>query len=233
MTTIKRTCQFLLDKENGKPDAKLRYRIKWNGNKNIVAFNVGYRVDIDKWSTDTQRCKNNTTHGRKKTPANIINKEIQRYEKTAEDVFSAFEPKGIIPDSSTFRQEFSLLIGRMTISGISGNKTFYERFNQFVSEEGNENQWMKATYQKMGTLKNHLTAFDKDLTFERIDENKLNDYVAYLRDELDMRNRTIGKQLNLLKWFLRWSVKKGYNTNTAFQTFSPRLKIEEKKVVFL
>ncbi|MDR0682551.1 MAG: hypothetical protein LBG15_12000 [Dysgonamonadaceae bacterium] len=46
---IKRICQFLLDKEPGKSDAKLRYRIKWNNNKNIVACNVGYRVDIDKW----------------------------------------------------------------------------------------------------------------------------------------------------------------------------------------
>ena len=45
---IKRVCQFLLDKESGKPDAKLRYRIKWNNNRNIVAFNVGYRVDIAK-----------------------------------------------------------------------------------------------------------------------------------------------------------------------------------------
>ena len=49
----KHTCQFLLDKERGKPDAKLRLRVKWNHNKNIVAFNVGYRVDVDKWSVET------------------------------------------------------------------------------------------------------------------------------------------------------------------------------------
>ena len=60
---IKRNCIFLLDKEKSKSDAKLRYRIKWNGN--TVSFNVGYRVDIDKWSPDGQRCKNNTTHSTK------------------------------------------------------------------------------------------------------------------------------------------------------------------------
>lgn len=43
---IKYHAQFLLDKEKDNPSAKLRYRIKWNGI--IVAFNVGYRVDIDK-----------------------------------------------------------------------------------------------------------------------------------------------------------------------------------------
>lgn len=72
---IKYHAQFLLDKEKDNPSAKLRYRIKWNGI--IVAFNVGYRVDIDKWSKDTQRCKINTTHGKKKVSASIINRKFK------------------------------------------------------------------------------------------------------------------------------------------------------------
>jgi hypothetical protein len=103
---IKRVCQFLLDREPGKTDAKLRYRIKWNNNKNIAAFNVGYRVDIDKWSTDTQRCKNNTTHGKKKIVANIINREIQRFEEIAEEAFDHFELISHIPGTDEFRIEF-------------------------------------------------------------------------------------------------------------------------------
>ena len=74
---IKRNCIFLLDKEKSKSDAKLRYRIKWNGN--TVSFNVGYRVDIDKWSPDGQRCKNNTTHSTKKVHSSVINKAMKIY----------------------------------------------------------------------------------------------------------------------------------------------------------
>ena len=37
----------------------------------------------------------------------------------------------------------------------------------------------------------------------------LNEYVNFLRDKKDMRNSTIGKQMGFLKWFLRWSFKKG------------------------
>lgn len=73
---------FLLDKEKGKEDAKLRLRVRWG--KNIVAFNVGFRVDINKWSLETQRCKNNTTHGKKKIQASVINREINLYETTVE-----------------------------------------------------------------------------------------------------------------------------------------------------
>jgi hypothetical protein len=104
---IRRVCQFLLDKEPGKLDAKLRYRVKWNNNKNIVAFNVGYRVEIAKWSIETQRCKNNTTHGKKKTAANIINREIQRFSDASEAVFASFESKKLIPDTESFKNAFS------------------------------------------------------------------------------------------------------------------------------
>ncbi|MCL1933289.1 MAG: site-specific integrase [Candidatus Azobacteroides sp.] len=226
---IKRVCQFLPDKEPDKPDAKLRYRIKWNHNKNIVSFNVGYRVDIAKWSTETQRCINNTTHGKKKTAANIINKEIQRFEGACEKTFASFELRGTVPDTDEFRNAFGLAVGRKS----SGDKTFYGLFDEFTEQEGRGNSWVKATYQKMAAVKNHLHAFDENLTFEKTDEKGLNEYIAYLRDTLRMRNRTIEKQINLLKWFLRWSVRKGYNNNASFQTFKPKLKIEKNKVIFL
>ena len=94
---IKYHAQFLLDKEKEKPDAKLRYRVKWSGN--IVAFNIGYRIEIDKWSTETQRCKANTTHGHKKIPASIINRQIQEFESACQRTFQKFEVDVISPCS--------------------------------------------------------------------------------------------------------------------------------------
>ena len=98
---IKYHAQFLLDKEKDNPTAKLRYRIKWSGF--IVAFNVGYRIEVDKWSKETQRCKINTTHGKKKVPANIINRKIQEYEQACEKVFLSFEKENKIPNDNEFR----------------------------------------------------------------------------------------------------------------------------------
>ena len=61
----------------------------------------------------------------------------------------------------------------------------------------------------------------------------LNEYVNFLRDTKDMRNSTIGKQMGFLKWFLRWSFKKGHHQNIAYDTFKPKLKTTSKKVIFL
>lgn len=226
---IKRYYIFLLDKEKEKENAKLRFRIRWGNN--IVAFNLGFRVDIAKWSLDTQRCKNGTTHGKKKVMASVINKEINRYEETADAVFLQFEKNDKLPSKEEFRIEFSKLIGRTTEE--EKESTFWSIYDSFTKEMGFANTWTKATYQKFSTLKNHLIAYNSNLTFSSLDENGLNQFVAYLRDDADLRNSTVKKQISFLKWFLRWTTLKGHNTIRDFESFSPKLKDTEKKVIFL
>ena len=108
---MKYHAQFLLDKEKDNPTAKLRYRIKWSGF--IVAFNIGYRIEIEieieKWSKDTQRCKINTSHGKKKIPASIINRKINDYELACESVFFKFYNENKTPTADEFRAEFSIV----------------------------------------------------------------------------------------------------------------------------
>jgi integrase len=113
------------------------------------------------------------------------------------------------------------------------NTDFITVFDEFVKECGKQNNWTDSTYEKFAATKNHLKDFDSTLSFESFDESKLTDYVDYLRDKKDMRNSTIGKQIGFLKWFLRWSSKKGYNQNTAYDAFKPKLKNTPKKVIFL
>ena len=35
------------------------------------------------------------------------------------------------------------------------------------------------------------------------------------------------------RWFLNWATDRGYNTNTAYETFRPTLKSTQKKVIYL
>lgn len=228
---IKRHCQFLLDKEKCKTDAKLRYRIKYAGF--IVAFSVGYRVDIEKWSTDTQRCKAGTTN-RKKQSASEINREIQRLEILMNDVFKNWEVQEIIPTPDQLRESFNNA-NRESL-GLEPQKTrlkFFSCFDEFVSEQGKLNDWTESTYEKFNAVRNHLHSFDSELGFEKLDEGGLADYISFLRDDCKMRNSSIGKQLGFLKWFLRWATKKQYNNQNAYISFSPKLKNTDKKVIFL
>ena len=222
-------CQFLLDKEKNKPDARIRYRIKWQGN--IIAFNIGYRVDIDKWSEDTQRCKANTTHGKKKVPANIINRKLQQFEQACEDTIKYFEVQNMVPTKEQFQATFNAYLGRE--KKVVLEKNFFQYYDDFMEEEGTFNQWTEATKTKLKVIKNHLFNFDPELAFEKLTEEKLVEYLNYLQQELKLKNSTILKHISFVKWFLRWSCRKGYNTNTFFDVFKPKLKNTQKKVIFL
>ena len=228
---IKYNVFFFLDKEKDKTDAKIRMRIRLTGGE-VIAFNVGYRANIEKWDANIMRCKRGTTHGKDKTPANEINSEIQRFENIAKKVINSYELKEKKPNSKEFREAFNHLNGKESKVEKASKRTFYQRFDQFVSERGVMNSWSAPTYTKFSALKNHLLEFDKELSFDALDENKLSKLVQYFRD-IDLKNTTILKQFSFLRWFLNWSEEKGYCKNITFKTFKPNLKTTQKKVIFL
>ena len=230
---IKRNCIFLLDKEKSKSDAKLRYRIKWNGN--TVSFNVGYRVDIDKWSPDGQRCKNNTTHSTKKVHSSVINKAIQSYEDICDNIFFIFEQKEIIPTPDEFKDEFNQRLGKK----VKRQRTLFEYHTEFMIEQGKESQWEESTYKEHRTIHRRLKDFAPDLEFEDLTKQGLSMFVDYMHTvpinskKKGLKNSSIRKNLDNLKWFLRWATDKGYNKELAFTTFQPKLKEVKNTVVYL
>ena len=232
---IKRNLLFFIDKEKTdkgyKSDGKLRLRIRYSSGK--IDFNVGYRVSLDKWNTETQRCKAGTSHGKKKVSALEINKEVQRLETLADDVFKFFEVQDHTPSIEEYRKAFNALNGKQTASESQNKTLFFDLFEDFLKERGSKNDWTKSTYAKFDSVKNHLIQFDKNIKFDDWTETKLTEYVNHLRTEKNIKNTTINNQLDFLRWYLKWGLEKGYNNTRAFEYFKPKLKTTPKKVIFL
>lgn len=227
---IKRNYNFIVDKTNDRHNGKLRFRVRWQGYK--VDFSLGFKVDHDKWSRETQRCKNNTTHGTKKVAASIINKKINLYELLADEVFNSFEKENITPTAEQFKEAFKARIGQGKPEKGSG-KNIFDYLEEFKIDIGFRNMWNPETYEKFDALEGNLKRFNPDLTFEHLTERGLTDFVRHLINVEGLRNSTALKKISLLKWFLKWGANKGYNKELAFTTFSPRLKTTEKAIIFL
>jgi integrase len=228
---IKRVCQFLPDREQGKPDAKLRYRIKWNHNRNIVARNVGYRINIDKWSWETQRCKVNTTHGKKKVPASIINREIQRFEGIAEETFTHFEQSNKSPSAAEFRAEFD----KRLYGNKLGQDTLFDVYAVFIKKTGELNSWSTRTMLRHESVRRHLQNHNPGLTFGDLSEDTLFAFMRYMQSkesmqlrysgaEQGMKNTTIAKNVEQIREFLRWAKKNGHYNGDLHETFHPKFK---------
>lgn len=232
---IKRNIIFTLEsrKKNGVPiveNVPIRMRVIYASQR--IEFTTGYRIDVAKWDTDKQRVKNRCTNKLKQS-ASEINADLLKYYTEIQNVFKEFEVQETMPTTQQLKDAFNLRMKDISEDQEDVKISFWEVFDEFVKECGNQNNWTESTYEKFAAVKNHLKEFKEDVTFEYFDEFGLNEYVNFLRDKKDMRNSTIGKQMGFLKWFLRWSFKKGYNQNIAYDTFKPKLKTTSKKVIFL
>ena len=233
---IKRNIIFALEsrKKNGVPiveNVPIRMRVIYASQR--IEFTTGYRIDVAKWDADKQRVKNGCTNKLKQS-ASEINADLLKYYAEMQNVFKEFEVQETIPTTQQLKDAFNL---RMKDSSGEQQEeaqiSFWEVFDEFVKECGNQNNWTASTYEKFAAVRNHIKEFKEDVTFEYFNEFGLNEYVNFLRDRKDMRNSTIGKQMGFLKWFLRWSFKKGHHQNIAYDAFKPKLKTTPKKVIFL
>ena len=235
---IKRNIIFTL--ESRKKDGVLivenvPIRMRVNFASKRVEFTIGYRIDAAKWDSDKQRVRNGCTNKLKQS-ASEINASLLGYYTEVQEIFKKFEVEEIMPTPEQIKEAFNALHKPIEEEVKPRNSTpnaFYKVFDEFVRDCGRQNDWTDSTYEKFAAVKNHLMNFRTELTFDFFDEKGLNDYVAYLRDVKEMRNSTIGKQLSFLKWFLRWAFKKGLHQNNAYDSYKPKLKSTQKKIIFL
>ena len=234
---IKRNIIFTL--ESRKKDGVLivenvPIRMRVNFASKRIEFTTGYRIDAAKWDTDKQRVRNGCTNKLKQS-ASEINASLLGYYTEVQEIFKKFEVEDIMPTPEQIKEAFNAL--HKPIEEVKPRKStpnaFYKAFDEFVRDCGRQNDWTDSTYEKFAAVKNHLMNFRDGLTFDFFDEKGLNDYVTYLRDVKEMRNTTIGKQLSFLKWFLRWAFKKGVHQNNAYDSYKPKLKSTQKKIIFL
>jgi len=201
-----------------------------------IEFTTGYRIDSAKWDADKQRVKNGCSNKLKQS-ASEINASLLEYYTEIQSIFKRFEVEDVMPTPKQIKEAFNALHKPMSEEPKPKKEAlscdFFQVFDDFVEDCGRQNDWTNSTYEKFAAVKNHLMNFREGLTFEFFDERGLNDYISYLRDVKEMRNTTIGKQLSFLKWFLRWAFKKGVHQNNAYDSYKPKFKSTQKKIIFL
>lgn len=238
---IKRNIIFALErrKKDGVPiveNVPIRMRVNFASQR--IEFTTSYRIDVAKWDGDKQRVKNGCTNKLKQS-ASEINAALLGYYTELQEIFKRFEVAEIMPSPAEVKEAFNNRHGQNEKTELASADTsnvpsnFYEAFDDFVRVCGRQNDWTHSTFEKFAAIKNHLKNFHSELSFEFFDEERLTEYVQYLREVREMRNSTIGKQLSFLKWFLRWSFKQGMHSNNAYDTFKPKLRDTQKKIIFL
>lgn len=225
---------FYLEKRTDKKgDAPIRISICIRSTRYVTS--TGYKITPSKWDAAKQQVKKGCSNaaGMSWTAINAMLAKMS-------ERFTAIENECIlnnrIPDIESLKSEFTSAFGRRRQKPIEDESTFlnfWDYYKMFIDDRSVANQWTIATRRKFNTLKEHICSWRRKVSFDDFTEEGLVSFVTHLRDKKRLKNTSISKDLGFLKWFMRWATAKGYNTNNAFLTFSPKLKSASKQVVFL
>lgn len=238
---------------------QIRMRFSFNGQRTDIT--TGWNLDSEEaWDKETQMVKAHYCGSYGET-ANDINASLQMMKGHLDIAFKYYEANDLIPTPQDVVKRYEerlkgVMPKRPDPEPQPKTKTlsFFDVYHKFIEETGEKNTWTVATYQKMASLQEDLRSFKKNLSFSDLSESGLSSFIRYLRDDKRLRtprkkkgerkeydaeditglkNSTIEKKIDCLKWFLKWAAERGYNSNLAYRSFRPTLKSTQKKVIFL
>lgn len=150
-----------------------------------------------------------------------LNQYVERITMRIQKLFSEFLMVNGHPDATLLRKEFKRIVKLNTYD-------FFELLLLFFEE--NSKTWSLSTYKKMKTfytqLKEFSTGQTEILTPVMINQVFADKLVEYYRRK-GLKDSTISKNLDLLKWFMNWGVRRRYIINRDYETI--HFTIENKK----
>ena len=168
-----------------------------------------------------------------------INERINDYLQEIELVFDKYSLKNSIPTAGELKEMVNKALGRSDSGarevGIDPvkKKSMRQMLDCFLDECGREKNWDPLAKEKYTQAFNHFITANPRISPEKITLDsmyKLKDW--YIKKEY--RNRTINKQITMLKGFLKWvNTKDGYAVPSSVLNFETNLKVIPKTVTFL
>lgn len=239
MTPIKRKLLYIFR------DSLLRLRITWNHGTTLTV-SVGYHVDrMDargRSSWDGSRCRKNTTHGKDKISAAIINKELENLEDKISKAFFYFENIDHVPSKIELKDRLN------PDKDASEQKTIRSMIDEFLIEQSTLNQWTLSTLANCRkSLLYIVEALGSEITLDEIDNQMYTKLLKFffnkkhsvMRDDntpeirTGLNNYTINSYLNNIRRFSKWAESKNYTSKCTIHKQKASLKIIKKPVIFL
>jgi integrase len=181
---------------------------------------TGERIDESKWDKKNAKVKPSVSG------ALEINELLRAKCEQLQKIYREAKIMGREPTVSYIRNS-------LNESKPNTSKSLLQLYDEFI--EGHRVKASVSTVKILKTNKRHLTDFAKtariSLEFDIIDEPFLNKYVEYFQTELKHINGTIAKEIKVLKWFLNWASKFGYNKNYLYKSFA--VKSQELEIIIL
>lgn len=185
-----------------------------------IDFPLGMNIDAADWNDATGYANNSCPD------ASSINATIDEWRAKMNDIFARYELiEKRMPTPDDIKTQFNASIGRNApVKKSAGTPPdFFKVFDKFIATVGAQNNWTPATVTKFKTIKKYFKTVHPHMTFEQLDDAALVKIMQHMTKK-DMRNSTIAKQMQFIRWFLRWAHSHGYYDGMLHESFHPKFK---------
>jgi site-specific recombinase XerD len=172
-----------------------------------LQINTGEKINLGQWDNEKQRVSASVPGSRQ------VNACL---ELLADEVIQAYREAraaGIQPGPEYLKQNLRARPRRTSHS-------FFDTLMKFI--HANSERWSIHTFRKIKTNYNHLREFEAKtgyrMEFNRINQDFYDHYIRFFLEK-GHTNATIYKNMMVLKWFLNWATRKGYNKNTFYRDY--------------
>ncbi|MBR5905206.1 MAG: phage integrase SAM-like domain-containing protein [Bacteroidales bacterium] len=223
--------KFYLDSRPSKLTEENPIRASFSIKGVKLASTIGHSVDIDHWKAGQVTPPSYTN--KKGVTAKQINSDLKKIESHFSTWELSLKEK---PSTEEIKKEIKKALempaeGKAIPAKIK-RIGFFQRLQEFITEQSLACGWAESTLKNWKTFKNHMMDFNSNVNIDFFNESGINKYIAFLRKE-GLEEKTVQKQYGFLKWFYSWLYRKGYTNNDIFKRYKPKFRVLEKPVIFL
>ncbi len=215
---------YLENRPNKKEE--LPIRLSANIMKTRLNTNIGISIPPDIWDGEKMRFKPHKQNSKKQTSAEI-NQILSTYETRLTEFEKECEKRPTLAEIKVALQ------GKVIKKKRTYRKNILALFDQFKIEQGANAQWAAGTIQSMAAFKKHLETHAKHKSLSYFDDDGVNKMLNYLRTDCGMAEVSVEKYYKILRWFLRWAVRKGYLEQKDMYKTQPKIKKIDQPVIYL
>jgi len=155
----------------------------------------------------------------------IINSKLKRIQAEAETAFA--KGQGDVDFTKDYFIQNMPYMNKLygDVEAKLKEPDFFNVWEQYIQSGKTQKSWTQGTVNRMNTLRAELEKLDKKnkIKFSTINESFLEMFLQQHYDQGWLNSYT-AKNYKVLKGFLHWSTRRGFNTNLAYQGFEVKLK---------
>lgn len=196
-----------------------------------LTYSTGFKVLPKYWNTDKGRVKNVTHVPNRDTINNFLNDIETECLRFAAELL---QNKSTIT-TDVMKKHLDIYTGRLRDVGLN----LFTFIDDFIEKASKKNSISYRTIQKYRTTQNLLLEFqkeyNKEITFENINYNFRDAFIAYMENIKDYSVNNIHKHFTVLFTFLNDATVRGLNKTLTYQNraFRVDIKKEESQNIYL